>query len=127
MVLDPIVPARALAALTDVVLIDARTDAAAYAAGHVAGARHAQLERDLASPAPDPARGGRHPLPDLQTFAATLGRWGITPRSHVVVYDDQNGANAASRVWWLLQAVGHDAVQVVDGGLPALTAAGCAL
>jgi thiosulfate/3-mercaptopyruvate sulfurtransferase len=127
MALDPILPARALASLTDVVLIDARTDAAAYDAGHLAGARHAQLERDLAAPAPDPARGGRHPLPALAAFAATLGRWGITPRSHVVIYDDQLGANAASRAWWLLKAVGHEAVQIVDGGLPALTAAGFAL
>lgn len=127
MALDPILPARALASLTDAVRIDARTDTAAYQAGHLAGARHAQLERDLAAPSPDPARGGRHPLPELQTFAATLGRWGITPSSHVVIYDDQNGANAASRLWWLLKAVGHEAVQIVDGGLAALTAAGYAL
>jgi thiosulfate/3-mercaptopyruvate sulfurtransferase len=127
MTLDPILPASALASLGDVVLIDARTDAAAYQAGHVAGARHAQLERDLAAPAPDPARGGRHPLPDPQTFAATLGRWGVTPSSRVVIYDDQHGANAAARLWWLLKAVGHDAVQIVDGGLAALTAAGFTL
>ncbi|MEO7731963.1 MAG: sulfurtransferase [Kofleriaceae bacterium] len=127
MVLDPILPARALASLTGVVLLDCRTDTAAYVAGHLPGAQHAQLERDLAAPASDPARGGRHPLPALATFAATLGRWGITPGSHVVAYDDQQGANAASRLWWLVKAAGHDAVQIVDGGLPALLAAGFVL
>jgi thiosulfate/3-mercaptopyruvate sulfurtransferase len=127
MSLDPVISARELAALTGVVLVDCRVDAKAYHAGHLPGARHAQLERDLASPAPDPARGGRHPLPAVETFAATLGRWGIAPSSHVVAYDDQNGASSAARLWWLLKAVGHHHVQVVDGGLAALLEAGFAL
>src|SRR3954468_23405322 len=127
MALDPILSPHALASLTGVVLLDCRTDTAAYVAGHLPGAQHAQLERDLAAPASDPARGGRHPLPSLAAFAATLGRWGVTPRSHVVAYDDQQGANAASRLWWLLKEVGHDAVQIVHGGLAALVAAGFVL
>ncbi len=124
MILDPVISASAVAALTDVVLVDCRPDERAYGAGHVPGARHAQLERDLAAPVSDPARGGRHPLPGADQFAATLGRWGITPSSRVVAYDDQNGAHAAARLWWLLRAAGHRDVQVVDGGLAALLAAG---
>src|SRR5215468_4535421 len=124
---DPVISPRELAALTDAVIVDCRPDARAYAAGHLPGARHAQLERDLAAHAPDPARGGRHPLPAVRDFATTLGRWGITPRKPVVAYDDQNGANAASRLWWLLKALGHPHVQVVDGGLAALRDAGFAL
>jgi thiosulfate/3-mercaptopyruvate sulfurtransferase len=127
MAFDPVISARELVSLRDVVIVDARPDGKAYAAEHVAGAHHAQLERDLAAPVADAAHGGRHPLPDPKAFAATLGRWGITPSSHVVVYDDQNGANAASRLWWLLRAVGHAKVQVVDGGLAALRAAGVAM
>jgi thiosulfate/3-mercaptopyruvate sulfurtransferase len=127
MVLDPVISASALADLADVVLIDCRPDARAYAAGHLAGARHAQLEADLAGAAPDPARGGRHPLPDAASLAATLGRWGVTPSSRVVAYDAQGGANAAARLWWLMRALGHRDVQVVDGGLAALQAAGCEL
>jgi thiosulfate/3-mercaptopyruvate sulfurtransferase len=110
-----------------VVLFDCRPDDAKYRAGHVQGALHAHLDRDLASPAPEPARGGRHPLPDVLEFTARLGRWGVTPASHVVAYDDQNGANAASRLWWLLRALGHELVQVVDGGMAALQAAGFAV
>ena len=124
---DPVISARELAALTDAVLVDCRPDPRAYAAGHLAGARHAQLERDLAAPAADPAHGGRHPLPNVRDFAVTLGRWGITPRLRVVAYDDQNGANAASRLWWMLKAMGHPDVRVVDGGLAALREAGFAL
>ncbi|HET7501503.1 MAG TPA: sulfurtransferase [Kofleriaceae bacterium] len=127
MSIDPVITARELAALTDVVIVDCRPDVRAYEAGHLRGAFHAQLERDLAAPAKDPARGGRHPLPSAAALGATLGRLGITPASRVVAYDDQNGANAASRLWWLLRAAGHASVQVVDGGLAALRDAGCAL
>jgi thiosulfate/3-mercaptopyruvate sulfurtransferase len=127
MSVDPVISAGELAARTDVVVVDCRPDARAYAAGHVVGARHARLDRDLAARVDDPARGGRHPLPDPATFAATLGRWGIAPGSHVVAYDDQGGANAAARLWWMLRAIGHDAVQIVDGGLAALRAAGFAI
>lgn len=124
MFLDPVISARELTTLTDVVIIDCRPDPRAYDAGHLPGARHAQLERDLAAPAHDPVHGGRHPLPNAHEFAVTLGRWGVTPSSRVVLYDDQNGANAAARLWWLLRAMGHRDVQVVDGGLAALQAAG---
>jgi thiosulfate/3-mercaptopyruvate sulfurtransferase len=127
MPVDPVISPRELAALTDAVILDCRTDARAYAAGHLPGAVHARLERDLAGPAPDPAIGGRHPLPLVRDFTATLGRWGITPRKTVVAYDDQNGANAASRLWWLLKALGHPDVRVVDGGLAALRDAGFTL
>jgi thiosulfate/3-mercaptopyruvate sulfurtransferase len=41
----------------------------------------------------------------------------------VVAYDHGPGAWAA-RLWWMLRAVGHTAVQVLDGGLPAWLAAG---
>jgi thiosulfate/3-mercaptopyruvate sulfurtransferase len=127
MTVDPVISARELAALPAVVLVDCRPDPRAYDAGHLPGAVHAQLERDLAAPAHDPSHGGRHPLPDAQAFAATLGRWGITPSSRVVAYDDQGGANAAARCWWMLRAMGHRDVRVVDGGLAALGAAGFAL
>ncbi|MDB4971858.1 MAG: sulfurtransferase [Myxococcaceae bacterium] len=124
---DPVLAPRELASLTEVLLFDCRPAASAYLAGHLPGAIHAQLERDLSSAAPDPARGGRHPLPSVEAFAATLGHWGVTPSSRVVLYDDQNSANAAARLWWLLRAVGHRSVQVVDGGLAALLAAGFTL
>jgi thiosulfate/3-mercaptopyruvate sulfurtransferase len=86
----------------------------------VQGALHVDLDRDLSQKPADPSYGGRHPLPDITVFAALLGKLGITPSTHVVVYDDKNGANAAARFWWMLRAVGHTDVQVVDGGLDAI-------
>ena len=69
---------------------------------------------------------GRHPLPSAAEFATTLGRWGIGAGTLVVAYDHGPGAWAA-RLWWMLRAVGHDAVQVLNGGLPAWLAAGGAV
>jgi thiosulfate/3-mercaptopyruvate sulfurtransferase len=98
-----------------------QTGAAAYRAGHIPGAVYAHLDRDLA--APITPQTGRHPLPDVQTFAATLGRWGVEATTQVVAYDADNGTYAA-RLWWLLRWVGHRAVAVLDGGFRAWTAAG---
>ncbi len=66
----------------------------------------------------------RHaPLPERAAFAATVGRWGITPQTRVVCYDAQGGPYAA-RAWWLLRWLGHDAVAVLDGGPASFVAAG---
>jgi thiosulfate/3-mercaptopyruvate sulfurtransferase len=97
----------------DAVILDARASAA-YDAGHVANARHAELDTKLAA-VDDPRRGGRHPLPPLDRWLALLGQWGITPSTRVVIYDDAQGANAAARAWWMLRAVGHEDVAVLDG------------
>lgn len=106
-------------------LADPQSGAVQYAAGHIPGAIHADLNRDLS----DLGRQGhgRHPLPDSAAFAATLGRWGITPDTQVVVYDAADGSMAAARVWWLLRLIGHHKVAVLDGGLAAWQAAGHAL
>jgi thiosulfate/3-mercaptopyruvate sulfurtransferase len=120
----------ALAGPTPPLLLDARlgrTAAERYRRGHLPGAVRVDLEADLSAPTDDPAVGGRHPLPSLATFAETLGRLGVTPARAVVVYDDASGARAAARAWWMLRAVEHRSVRVLDGGLDAALAAGIAL
>lgn len=108
-------------------LLDVRQSASAYAEGHLPGAIHADLNAQLSSasdPGFDPAEGGRHPLPPLDRLLRQLGEWGIEPEMQVVLYDDQAGANAATRLWWMLRAVGHEDVSLLDGGVAAATAAG---
>ena len=89
---------------------------AAYAAGHIPGARYAHLDRDLAAPAASTT--GRHPLPDPTLFAAKASAWGIGADSQIVVYDQGNSFFAA-RAWWVFRWLGHEAVAVLDGGLSA--------
>lgn len=112
----------------ETVIIDCRFDLAdpgagrrAYEAAHIPGAAYADLDRDLAArPGPET---GRHPLPDPDTLAATFGRLGIGAGTRVVVYDGAGGGIAA-RCWWLLRWLGHDDVQLLDGGFAAWQAAG---
>lgn len=96
-------------------LTDTEAGRRAYQANHLPGARYAHLDEDLS--APKNGRNGRHPLPDVATFAQTLSRWGIDAGKQVVVYDDSFGAMAV-RLWWMLRWMGHDAVALLDGGLP---------
>lgn len=89
--------------------------AQAWAKGHIPGAHFLHLDRDLSGPMT--GRNGRHPLPDVETFARRMGTFGITPETQVVAYDNEAGAFAA-RLWWLLKWLGHDKVALLDGGLP---------
>ncbi len=105
----------------------------AYAAGHLPQAQFADVETALSGakrhPQADGSDGafrGRHPLPQREAFIEQLRAWGIDDATQVVAYDAHGGMFAA-RVWWMLRWVGHEAVAVLDGGLPAWQAAGNAL
>jgi thiosulfate/3-mercaptopyruvate sulfurtransferase len=127
----PLIDATALASKLergDCAVVDCRftlTDPpagrAAYGRGHIPGARYAHLDDDLARH-PRPGEG-RHPLPDPERFAATLGSWGIDRDTAVVAYDEGSGAIAA-RLWWLLGWIGHARRAVLDGGFAAWQEAG---
>lgn len=102
------------------VLVDCRYDLkdhawgrGQYLAGHVPGAVYASLSADLSSP--PSGTNGRHPLPCAEDMEATFGRLGIAPGTQVAVYD-QDAGSYASRLWWMLRYMGHDAAAVVDGG-----------
>ena len=101
-------------------IFDVRTGSNAkenYIKKHLEYSVFVDLNSDLAE-IDDPKNGGRHPLPKFEDFIKILGELGIDKNSHVVIYDDKNGANAAARFWWMLRAVGHKNVQVLNGGLP---------
>ncbi|MEP6930379.1 MAG: sulfurtransferase [Flavobacterium sp.] len=123
--LSPIINPEELLQLQEaptIILIDARAGINAeenYKKEHLKGAGYLDLNKDLAAVKTDPANGGRHPLPSLEKFSEVLSKLGIQPSSHVIVYDDKNGSNAAARFWWMLRAIGHEKVQVLNGGLQA--------
>jgi thiosulfate/3-mercaptopyruvate sulfurtransferase len=130
-----LIEAAALAAHTNDanwVIVDCRHDLVnlaagreAYAAGHLPNALFADMEHELsgAKRGADGAFRGRHPLPEKAAFIELLRSWGVNDDSQVVAYDAHGGMFAA-RLWWMLRWVGHEAVAVLDGGLPAWQAAG---
>ncbi|WP_339922508.1 sulfurtransferase [uncultured Cyclobacterium sp.] len=108
-----------LASTQKLTLIDARYGYSDYEKEHLDGAIHVDLNKDLSNVGENPAQGGRHPLPSTSSFVDRLGRLGISPENHVIVYDDKSAAIAAARFWWMLRAVGHKKIQVLDGGFQA--------
>jgi thiosulfate/3-mercaptopyruvate sulfurtransferase len=113
----------------DWIIVDVRHDLAQpavwgeaqYRAAHLPGARFAHLDSDLS--AAKSGRNGRHPLPTPEHCVALFGRLGIDRGCQVVAYDQGSGM-FASRLWWMLRWLGHDAVAVLDGGIAAWQRAG---
>ena len=105
---------------TDLVLLDAtwhmpgeRRDARAdFQARRIQGARFFDIDAIA-----DTSDAKPHRVPGLQAAAQALGALGIGPATRVVCYD-QHGLRTAPRAWWLLRLFGHEAVAVLDGGLP---------
>lgn len=91
-----------------------------YEQGHLPGAVWVDLESELTTHGPS---GGRHPLPDPDTFQRAMRRIGVSADVPVVVYDGATSL-AASRLWWLLTDAGHPSVRVLDGGFTGWRAAG---
>jgi len=106
-------------------LLDPAFGRDAFAAGHLPGAQFASIDDDLSGPKTGAGSTfrGRHPLPERAALIEALRRFGIDGDSQVVAYDAHGGMYAA-RLWWLLRWIGHQAVAVLDGGLPAWQAAG---
>jgi len=119
---------RELQGTPGVAVIDCRFDLMnpeaglrAYLAGHIPGARYADLNRDLSAPITPVS--GRHPLPAADLFAERLDELGVGNDTQVVAYDEANGSFAA-RLWWLLRWLGHSKAAVLNGGIKAWIAAG---
>jgi thiosulfate/3-mercaptopyruvate sulfurtransferase len=115
--------------LSDLVLVDVQWSLTTssgpagrdlYAAAHLPGAHHVDLDAELAGP---PGPGGRHPMPTAHAVQEALRRCGAHATSRVVVYD-QGPSYAASRAWWVFRYFGVEDVRVLDGGLRAWAAAG---
>jgi thiosulfate/3-mercaptopyruvate sulfurtransferase len=91
-------------------------DRAAFEAGHIPGAGFVDLQRDLSD---RQSRLG-FTVPPPAEFARAMERFGVSDDSRVVVYSRGNYW-WATRVWWLLQLFGFDAVSLLDGGFKAWT------
>jgi thiosulfate/3-mercaptopyruvate sulfurtransferase len=84
---------------------------AEYLAGHIPGAVFFDVDA-TSDPSPLP-----HMMPTPAAFVARMRELGIGDENHVVVYDGSGANLSAPRVWWMLRAMGHDRVSVLDGGI----------
>lgn len=101
---------------------DGRDGYSIYLSGHIPGAVHASYPMDLSDHGATPP----NLIPRREQVAETMARLGIGDDTLVVGYDDEGG-HYASRLWWVLTYYGHDAVKVLNGGLPKWQAEGRAL
>ncbi|MFJ9941524.1 sulfurtransferase [Streptomyces erythrochromogenes] len=101
------------------VVFDASVGAHRTAGHRIPGARPFDLDgalSDHTAPAP-------HTMPGPAAFTEALRALGLHDTDTVVVYDGA-GIYSSARAWWMLRAMGFDRAAVLDGGLPAWTAAG---
>jgi len=89
-----------------------RDPRAEFLGAHLPGAVFFDIDAiaDHATPLP-------HMLPTAEAFADAVGALGVGEGDRVVVYDTR-GVVSAARVWWTFREFGHEAVAVLDGGLP---------
>lgn len=93
-------------------------DPVAYGTGHIPGAVFVDWTRDIV----DPHASVKAQIASPADFAAAMVERGIGDDTFVVVAD-QNGGHLATRLWWALQYMGHDAVAILEGGYTAWIAA----
>jgi thiosulfate/3-mercaptopyruvate sulfurtransferase len=58
-----------------------------------------------------------HMLAPAPKFASRMRKLGLGDGNTIIVYDSA-GIYSAPRAWWMLRAMGHEDVFVLDGGLP---------
>ncbi|HWU27091.1 MAG TPA: 3-mercaptopyruvate sulfurtransferase [Rhizomicrobium sp.] len=83
-----------------------------YRAAHVPGAIFFDID-DLSDETTDLP----HMLAPAPKFASRMRKLGLGDGNLIVAYDGA-GIYSAARAWWMLRAMGHEDVAVLDGGLP---------
>ncbi len=89
-----------------------RNARAEYHSAHIPGAVFFDID-DLS----DETSSLPHMLPPAAKFASRMRQLGLGDGNLIVVYDGA-GIYSAPRAWWMLRAMGHEEVAVLDGGFP---------
>ncbi|WP_062261401.1 sulfurtransferase [Endozoicomonas arenosclerae] len=84
-----------------------------YLLGHIPGAHNVWRPAFQADESDYPFSSMRA---SKEKMVALLSRLGATSDTEIILYDDQQGMDAA-RLWWLLKLYGHDQVSILNGGL----------
>lgn len=120
-VIEPTQLAALLAQPTSKILIIDMCPEQTYLQGHIDGAVHVPPQKIVCGTAPVPGKiATEEQLNRLFSFL------GLTPETHVVVYDDEGGG-WAGRMIWTLDAIGHKNYSYLNGGRHAWLASGQSL
>lgn len=123
---QPLVSAEWLRENLEAVMpLDVRQDrpGAAFADAHIPGATHSPYGQD---PWRVTRNGVPGLMPDVKDLESLLGALGISNDDYVVIVPQGQSAvefGCATRVYWLLKALGHEKVAILDGGFNAWLAA----
>ncbi len=90
----------------------AESGRANYDKGHIPGAAFLDLQADLS----DRNSKLRFTLPPLEELTRSFAAKGVGHGTSVVLYSHASPV-WASRIWWMLRAVGFDDAAILDGGL----------
>ena len=95
---------------------------ASYLTNHINDATFFDIDKiaDQESPLP-------HMLPKPEDFGTAASALGLSNNDFIVVYGQTGIIMGPARVWWTFKIFGHDAVCVLDGGLPSWIEAGYAV
>jgi thiosulfate/3-mercaptopyruvate sulfurtransferase len=85
---------------------------ASYEASHIPGANFLDFVEDLS----DSDSSFNFMMPAPETLADVLAAHGVGDDSDVVLYSREN-IQWATRVWWMMRAIGFDGASVLDGGI----------
>lgn len=95
----------------DLSIVDATPFGAGYVLRHIAGAVYLGLDKVLTGR----ASGVPQTVGPVEEVASVLGELGLSRDRPIVVYDDDGGPRAA-QVFWLLEYLGCQSVQLLEGG-----------
>ena len=93
-------------------LVEVTPPGSGYVFSHLPGAVYLNLDEVFTGQ----GRAFAHGTGPADEVAAVLGRLGITPDKHVIVYDEIGGQRAA-KMFWLLECLGFERVAVLEGGM----------
>jgi thiosulfate/3-mercaptopyruvate sulfurtransferase len=82
-----------------------------YAKGHIPGAIQVKWGSEVFAPETD------HMVLGLAEIERVMGKMGITPDDHVVLYDGDGKPHHVTRVYWTLKYWHYPKVSIMDGGI----------
>jgi thiosulfate/3-mercaptopyruvate sulfurtransferase len=93
-------------------LVEVTPPGSGYVLAHLPGAVYLDLD-EVFTGRGQPFAHGAGPAGEV---ADSLGRLGLAPDRHIVVYDEIGGQRAA-KLLWLLECLGFERVSVLEGGI----------